>query len=96
VTLLYWIRRLVSLRDFCVPLSQVKQQIEEIDRLTHIVSAIERDMVSIKRQYEVRIVACLAWQVVERLYKPHLPLPCTRLMSALRRRWRSATTPASS
>ena len=38
--------------------AQVKQQIEEIDRLTHIVSSIEREMLSLKRQYEVRVVWC--------------------------------------
>ncbi len=95
MSLLYWTRRLVSLRDFCVPCSQVKQQIEEIDRLTHIVSAIERDMVSIKRQYEVRVVACLAWQVVEQLQNL-ICLRCAPVTAVFRRPWRSATTPASS
>jgi hypothetical protein len=33
---------------------QVKQQIEDIDRLNGIVSAVERDMLQLKRQYEVR------------------------------------------
>ena len=34
--------------------SQVKQQIEEIDRLNTIINSMEREMLSLKREYEVR------------------------------------------
>jgi hypothetical protein len=86
---------LVSSR--CCVVAQVKQQIEEIDRLTHIVSSIEREMLSLKRQYEVRFTPMITeWHVLANVSLPSSVTGWLALCIVPLYRWplRSGTTPA--